>query len=379
MTIDLPDALGTPEGDPPAKSSIPKWANSSELDESGGEPPAVNSKPPNRRNFENAVEYFSTLRLSPTFTRRLGSAGRIVSEAEDLVTLAGNTLRSIHELGLPRAGTKPSPSRLAFYQAASDLVDPTSAISVALKMMGSGTPSEGAIAAIRSATDLLSSALSGMIEIFRSEVLPSLPESRLSEAQIIADIASERLRTRQLVSETEAARDAAVNASTSARKAAGATAAGSLASHFADHATEQKASADRLRIGASALLIVISIFAGVVVFRAELTNRADITELAKVAITLPLAALAAYLGREASRHRRAADWSRQLEIQLRTLDAFIAPMSDQEQNRQRVELGRRVFGASDVKEAEKDNSPALISDAATLLSSVANMMRPSAK
>lgn len=108
--------------------------------------------------------------------------------------------------------------------------------------------------------------------------------------------------------------------------------------HFEENAAAEKASADRLRLVASSLVLLVSAIAGVVLVSSNFTATTLAGDIARIAVTLPIAVLAGYLGREASRHRASANWYRLLEVQLKTLDAFVAPLEAGEQARQRAEL-----------------------------------------
>jgi hypothetical protein len=69
--------------------------------------------------------------------------------------------------------------------------------------------------------------------------------------------------------------------------------------------------------------------------------------------------LAIYLARQSSYHRSHAAWARSLEVQLDTLEAYIAPLDDVDKSKLRAEFGRRVFGAHTYDNAEDETVAAL--------------------
>jgi vacuolar-type H+-ATPase subunit H len=68
------------------------------------------------------------------------------------------------------------------------------------------------------------------------------------------------------------------------------------------------------------------------------------TFFAKWAVSIPFAALAAYAGVESSKHREQARINRQIELQLASLDAYLATLPETEQTRVRAKLADRFFG-----------------------------------
>lgn len=151
-----------------------------------------------------------------------------------------------------------------------------------------------------------------------------------------------------------------------ARDAAGEVGALSLGTHFERYASRESQTADRLRI-ASLLIVGITTIATAMYLLGFGTASADVAwqELVRISLAIPLVALAGYLGREASRHRRIANWARQREVQLKTLEAYIAPMPEKDRQRLRADLGRRVFGSDLPDLASKEDSPALPAPPAT--------------
>lgn len=155
---------------------------------------------------------------------------------------------------------------------------------------------------------------------------------------------AERLSVRKLLREATEARDETVRVRDDAQRAAGVVADTELAEEFKRYAAREERTANRLRAACMATLGLIAAVAFALIWHA--TGQRDLSaweELARVGVTIPLGALAAYLGREASHHRQHARWAEQLVVQLRTLDAYCAPLADEQRAEMRIALGRRVF------------------------------------
>ncbi|MDP9226833.1 MAG: hypothetical protein M3P18_23920, partial [Actinomycetota bacterium] len=106
-------------------------------------------------------------------------------------------------------------------------------------------------------------------------------------------------------------------------------------------ADAEKKAADRWRLAAAfSLLAAIGATIFAVAHGVE-TGFAVDTFLAKWAISIPFAALAGYAAHESSKHRDQARINRQLELQLASLDAYLAPLEETEQNRVRSNLAER--------------------------------------
>jgi hypothetical protein len=70
------------------------------------------------------------------------------------------------------------------------------------------------------------------------------------------------------------------------------------------------------------------------------------SELGKLAIVIPAAALAGYFGRESSVARTHATWAETIEVQLRSVEAYCHGVSNQDARELRALLGQRVFGST---------------------------------
>jgi hypothetical protein len=184
----------------------------------------------------------------------------------------------------------------------------------------------------------------------------------------------EALDARRLLRETRGVRDEALRVLDVTRHAAGVASETVLGTHFSEYAASERGTANVLRFLCSLVLIALPILAGVLVFQSvgDLTAEEEITRLA---VGLPLAALAAYFGRESSRHRQAARWAQELSIKLRTLDAFVEPLAPEDMSLLRTQFGRGLFWtAPNVNEEQSDDAPSAIGDGAKALARAADAL-----
>lgn len=108
------------------------------------------------------------------------------------------------------------------------------------------------------------------------------------------------------------------------------------------YAARENRTADVLRGGAIGMLVLIAGIAWVVNFGAhELTAG---VELLRLSVTIPLAVLAGYLGRESSRHRRFARWADERSIHLQSFRVYADSLGEQG-NELRRAIGTKFFGA----------------------------------
>jgi len=136
---------------------------------------------------------------------------------------------------------------------------------------------------------------------------------------------------------------AAEQAASAAQTSAGITADARLGEYF------EKYAASELRTSMWFRLSTIASLAGTVAFAILLphSNTSDISSIVyRAAAVLGVAAFAAYLGRQAGQHRKNGNWARSLEVQLKSFDAFIAPVAESSSRHEIYELfARRVLGA----------------------------------
>jgi hypothetical protein len=142
-------------------------------------------------------------------------------------------------------------------------------------------------------------------------------------------------RIRRAAEQIDGARDAA-------QAAAGQTADAALSTHFAADADSDGKTAAGLSIG-SLVSLVAAFGVGVMVI-GDLENVGIATELAKLALTLPLLAISAYLGRLSTHYRESARWAKTAAVQLKTIDAFTqGVVEDVNRDEMKLMLGKRIF------------------------------------
>ena len=150
----------------------------------------------------------------------------------------------------------------------------------------------------------------------------------LESRRVLDELRKVRDETIDVRDETIDARDRAEVADGHAQEAAGKIGIDSPGHYFHEYAREECAMADRLRLAAGVLLVLLTTGAAVLIFFFEQPTVAD--ELVRLSVTIPIAVLAGYLVRESSRHRASGRWSAELAIKLHSLPAFLDGVGDGE-------------------------------------------------
>lgn len=218
-------------------------------------------------------------------------------------------------------------------------------------------------------------ALTELDRVYRESNLPK--ENIEAALESITRIRT-RLHLRQIqdaAEEAEAARGLTIEARDAAQQAAGRTGDVALGAHFGQLASRETRTANVLRLCAIGILLALVAAATIIISRNPSIGSVS-EEILRVSVSLPLAVLAAYLGRESSRHRSAADWARQLEVQLETLDAFIAPLAEERRQYLREEFGKLVFSRNSTTGQSLD-SPSGLNESADMVSRATRGLRRS--
>jgi hypothetical protein len=189
-----------------------------------------------------------------------------------------------------------------------------------------------------------------------------LVENRLegvggAQADLI-DAYAKRIELKRITAEAEAARDRTVEAAIASENAAGISGTASLAAYFKGQADRESRLAEVFRVGVIITLFVV----GVASYRtaSSLSDTAGLLEVVRhLSYAVPVGLLAIYLSRQSAYHRDQAAWARSLEVQLDTLEAYIAPLDDVDKSKLRAEFGQRVFGARCNGHAEDGTDAAL--------------------
>lgn len=171
---------------------------------------------------------------------------------------------------------------------------------------------------------------------------------------------AERLdRSGRVLDEIEDVADAA-------RTAAGSIGGDNLAHYFGDYATAEKRAADMFRL---ATILLIAGGAGLSLFLPHVATDDWIALAYRLVFVSAIAGLAAYFGRQASQHRRIANWAKSLHVQVLAFPAFVSPIQDEaSKNAIYSAFANRLLGAPPERSLAKgdvDQSAAQLIDLAT--------------
>lgn len=150
-------------------------------------------------------------------------------------------------------------------------------------------------------------------------------------------------RARRSAIEANEAEADARRAATHVKEVAGQEATGELAEHFEMLAREERGPAFWFRGLAFTLGVAVAALASVLLTTATESTTGELVR--KLAITVPLAALGAYAAKEASGHRTAYRWARRVEVQLRTMRAFVQPLPSDLQHIVLAMIAHEVFSS----------------------------------
>jgi len=161
------------------------------------------------------------------------------------------------------------------------------------------------------------------------------------DRELSAAVSSARRALDEVNSSAEKAKDSADLAAV----AAGSSGSASLSEHFKDFADRELATANWFRYGTLTSLVIAAALAVYFPF----VDR-DINLIVSHAIQVAaVAGLGTFLGAQASGHRRTGNWSRALEVQLKSFEAFIEPIRDTEAYARLYEtFGHRLLGSPPV-------------------------------
>lgn len=159
---------------------------------------------------------------------------------------------------------------------------------------------------------------------------------------------------------TQKAAERTQDIATKASKAAGITGETVMSQHYESLANNESETARRFRFWT----IVSSVFGGVTAavfvlgptfgWAAVNIEPGDWVHLVQRAIvTAAVFAFSAYLARQSHQHRTMANWAGSLAVQLKTFEAFLAPITSEDvRDRLRTSFAERVFGEHPVLKGE---------------------------
>lgn len=119
-------------------------------------------------------------------------------------------------------------------------------------------------------------------------------------------------------------------------------------------ANENETAANSLRRGAILALTAMALLIAAVVFTAGSDQISWPAALFRLTAAITLAGFAAYLARESGRHRAVAEKMRRLELELASIDAFIALLPDEQRNALKVQLAGKYFANQPEPDAPQD-------------------------
>jgi hypothetical protein len=190
---------------------------------------------------------------------------------------------------------------------------------------------------------------SGVINIFATESLDIVERASREyrrDRELSAAVGSARRALAEVNSSAEKAKDSADLAAV----AAGSSGSASLSEHFKTFADRELVTANWFRYGTLASLVIA---AGLAVYF-PFVNR-DVNSIVSHAIQVAsVAGLGTFLGAQASGHRRTGNWSRALEVQLKSFEAFIEPIRGTDAYARLYEtFGHRLLGSPPVTSAAR--------------------------
>jgi hypothetical protein len=141
-----------------------------------------------------------------------------------------------------------------------------------------------------------------------------------------------------------------------------------LATYFDQLAKDERSTANKFRYAAIGILVLSAGLVYGVSFEKAISTGEIIRH---VAFVLPALGLSTYLGAEAAKHRRSAQWAEAVKVQLRTVGLFCASMDRESATSIRKHLANRVFGALPGEGSEPPTdvalSPAVLEQLAVLV------------
>lgn len=212
----------------------------------------------------------------------------------------------------------------------------------------------------------LASKLIGRPGLFTVAQQEELARREISARMLVAkDL---QRQAEELVASTRESASKASEAATSASKAAGTAGENVMASYFENFAGQEWESATRFRLWTIVLLTLGGLLAAVFLLlpafgaTALAIDAGDYVHLAqRVVVTAAVFAISAYLARQSHQHRTLANWAKALSVQLKTFDAFMAPVDSAEAKEAlRAQFAARVFGEPPVLRGDSssgDSSP----------------------
>jgi len=137
----------------------------------------------------------------------------------------------------------------------------------------------------------------------------------------------------------------------------GQAAARMIAGDYEGSAAVEKETADNLRYGALACMLLIVAVLGWAVLESTFTTFEWERFLSKVSLVFLLGVPATYLARESAKHREQQYHHLQTSLDMKAISPFLASLPDEAQHKLKADIASRIFGGRDFSKVSNDPYP----------------------
>lgn len=137
----------------------------------------------------------------------------------------------------------------------------------------------------------------------------------------------------------------------------GQAAARMIAGDYEGSAAVEKETADNLRYGALACMLLIVAVLGWAVLESTIATFEWERFLSKVSLVFLLGVPATYLARESAKHREQQYHHLQTSLDMKAISPFLASLPDEAQHKLKADIASRIFGGRDFSKVSNDPYP----------------------
>jgi len=137
----------------------------------------------------------------------------------------------------------------------------------------------------------------------------------------------------------------------------GQAAARMIAGDYEGSAAMEKETADNLRLGALACMLLIVGVLGWAVLESTIATFEWERFLSKVSLVFLLGVPATYLARESAKHREQQYHHLQTSLDMKAISPFLASLPDEAQHKLKADIASRIFGGRDFSKVSNDPYP----------------------
>ncbi|MEJ5903939.1 hypothetical protein V7V80_04510 [Pseudomonas kermanshahensis] len=137
----------------------------------------------------------------------------------------------------------------------------------------------------------------------------------------------------------------------------GQAAARMIAGDYEGSAAVEKETADNLRLGALACMLLIVAVLGWAVLESTIATFEWERFLSKVSLVFLLGVPATYLARESAKHREQQYHHLQTSLDMKAISPFLASLPDEAQHKLKADIASRIFGGRDFSKVSNDPYP----------------------